>query len=66
MAKVEINEAMCKGCGLCAHVCPKKVLEMGKTANKQGYRYAISVNDECVACKSCAIMCPDALIDVYK
>jgi len=26
--RIEIDLAYCKGCGLCAHFCPKKAIEM--------------------------------------
>ena len=65
--KVTINEVICKGCGLCVSVCPKKVLELSKTKiNPAGYNPAEMISDDCIACTSCAKMCPDCAIVVEK
>ena len=62
-----IKADRCKGCELCASVCPKKILEIDKVAiNKKGYHpIGLTSEDECVGCVSCAIMCPDGAINVY-
>ena len=59
MAKLYIREDICKGCGLCIEVCPKK--------NAKGY-HPITVTDEsaCIGCASCARMCPDCVFTVEK
>ncbi|CAA7599974.1 4Fe-4S ferredoxin-type, iron-sulphur binding domain protein [Acididesulfobacillus acetoxydans] len=64
---VEIKTERCKGCGLCVSVCPKKVLEIGETANSKGY-YAVIMQDEdkCIGCAFCALMCPDLALEVYR
>jgi 2-oxoglutarate ferredoxin oxidoreductase subunit delta len=65
--KVTINEVICKGCGLCVSVCPKKVLELSKTKIiLAGYNPAEMVSDDCIACTICAKMCPDCAIVVEK
>jgi 2-oxoglutarate ferredoxin oxidoreductase subunit delta len=67
MAKVVVDPNFCKGCGLCFGVCPKGLLKAGEKTNAKGYNYAVQENeDQCTACKLCAIMCPDAAISVYK
>ena len=30
MAKVTIDETVCKGCGMCVAACPKNLLELAK------------------------------------
>ena len=41
MAKIIINEELCKGCGLCTTVCPKQILELSKDKlNSKGYHPA--------------------------
>lgn len=62
-----IKADRCKGCELCASVCPKKILEIDKVAiNKKGYHpIGLTSEGECVGCGSCAIMCPDGAINVY-
>ena len=63
--KVTINEVICKGCGLCVSVCPKSVLALSTTKiNPAGYNPAEMINEDCIACTSCAKMCPDCAIVV--
>ena len=68
MAKVTFNEDICKGCGLCVDVCPKKILKIDeKHLNTKGYNPAVMTNQEaCIACAFCAKMCPDCVITVEK
>ena len=68
MAKVTISEIICKGCGLCVSVCPKKILELDKERlNAKGYHPSRIINQEaCIACAMCARMCPDSAIKVEK
>lgn len=57
----------CKGCELCVNACPMKILKLDDEAvNRKGY-HPISVTDpdKCIACASCAMMCPDGIINVY-
>ena len=60
MAKLTIDRETCKGCGLCAEVCPKQI-------NTKGY-HPIGITDQesCIGCAFCARMCPDAVIKVEK
>lgn len=48
-------------------MCPKKLLKLDEVeVNKKGYHpVTITDPDECVGCGSCAIMCPDGIINVY-
>ena len=68
MAKITVNEVLCKGCGMCVNACPKDLLILAKDRiNAKGYHPASIVNEEaCIGCKSCAIMCPDVAITVEK
>ena len=68
MAKVTFDENLCKGCGLCVSVCPKKVLVLNKEKlNRKGYNPAEPVNmADCIGCAMCATMCPDCVITVEK
>ena len=34
--------------------------------NTQGYHYAVLVEDNCTGCTNCALVCPDAVITVYR
>ncbi len=65
--KVTIDEVICKGCGLCVSVCPKKVLALSaEKINAAGYNPAELTGEGCIACASCAKMCPDCAITVEK
>lgn len=69
MAKLTFREDRCKGCGLCISVCPKKIMEFKSTLNLKGYNPATVTDEkigECIACASCARICPDVVITVEK
>ena len=67
-AVVIFDQDRCKGCALCAIVCPKKIVELDSSVtNKKGYHPAHVTDIElCIACASCAKMCPDSVITVKK
>ena len=68
MAKITVNENKCKGCGLCATACPKKIIVLSKDRlNAKGYHPA-ECNDfeKCIGCAMCATMCPDVAIVVER
>lgn len=56
----------CKGCELCIDACPQESLALSKEINKIGYHYAVLVKDNCTGCVNCALVCPDAVITVYR
>jgi len=65
--KVTINELVCKGCELCVSVCPKQVLKLAESRiNVGGYNPVEVINDDCIACTSCAKMCPEVAITVER
>ena len=67
MALLTIARETCKGCGLCADVCPKKILALSKDINSRGYPpIAVTDQEKCIGCAFCARMCPDAVIKVEK
>ncbi len=68
MARVTFNTDNCKGCGLCVDACPKYLLQLSRDRiNKKGHHPAeITDQEACVACTSCAIMCPDCIITIEK
>ena len=55
MAKITIDEKVCKGCGLCADACPKKVISLSEHhMNTAGYFVAEAVNPQnCIGCVLC-------------
>lgn len=68
MAKITINESLCKGCEMCVNNCPKGLIALAKDRiNQKGYHPAeITDPDSCIGCKSCAVMCPDVCITVER
>ena len=67
MVRITINDELCKGCGLCERVCPKKLIRLSARLNAKGYHPA-EVSDEsaCIACAACARTCPDVVIRIEK
>ena len=69
MGRIVVDRSVCKGCGYCIQFCPKHVLHMGEQRNTSGYGNhcpEMIEGAECVACTTCAIVCPDSAITVYK
>jgi 2-oxoglutarate ferredoxin oxidoreductase subunit delta len=64
---VWIAAKICKGCGICVYRCPKGVLGISDHRNAKGVSVIEAVNPEnCVACGTCEINCPDLAICVIK
>ena len=66
--RIVIDSERCKGCELCASVCPQRVIHMSATFNSRGYRPAqlIDPSVTCTGCAVCALICPDVAISVYR
>ena len=64
MGKMIVEFDTCKGCGLCATACPKKIVEIQhEKLNKKGYYTAVCIDeDACIACTMCAMMCHECAI----
>lgn len=68
MAKITVNENLCKGCELCVNACPKHIIALKHDViNAKGYHPAsLTDEDACIGCKACATMCPDLAIIVER
>lgn len=53
--KLVIDTEWCKGCGICAAFCPKKVLEVKS-------KVKIVDPEACIFCGQCEMRCPDYAI----
>lgn len=56
---VEVNEKLCKACGICIGLCPMDVYEedyLGKAV--------VKAMDKCSGCGICQLHCPDYCIEV--
>lgn len=63
MPQIVIDAEGCKGCELCVHACPQKILAMGTNLNSKGYFYARMAEPmRCIGCRLCCITCPDVAI----
>jgi 2-oxoglutarate ferredoxin oxidoreductase subunit delta len=68
MAKIIVDENVCKGCSMCVNACPLHLIGLDKSKlNRKGYHPAKLMEPEkCVGCAACATMCPDTAITVEK
>jgi len=65
--QVRIDQAECKGCGLCVVACPLEVLRVGACLNAFGYHPAEYVGHGCSGCGLCFYACPEpGAIQVLK
>jgi len=58
VATLELDEALCVGCGRCLEVCPHQVFEMEEK------RARVADKDACMECGACALNCPVTAISV--
>ena len=67
-AKVTFNSDRCKGCELCTTVWPKHSVAIDTAViNRKGeHRATVTDITQCIACASCAKICPDSIITVEK
>jgi 2-oxoglutarate ferredoxin oxidoreductase subunit delta len=56
---INIYRDWCKGCGICAALCPKQVL----SRNEEGGP-VVTDPDACIGCGWCELHCPDFAISV--
>lgn len=67
MANVIVDISRCKGCFMCASVCPKGVLVASDELGAQGFPIvSIDAEKECIGCGACFKMCPDYCIEIVE
>lgn len=57
--RIEIFDAWCKRCGICAAFCPEGVLEIDEEKKPR-----VVHPEKCTGCGLCEIRCPDFAISV--
>ncbi|MBM3249980.1 MAG: (Fe-S)-binding protein [Candidatus Omnitrophica bacterium] len=67
MGRIAVDKDKCKGCLLCASVCPKEAIITDSGLNKMGIK-AVKPKEgaDCSGCAMCALICPECCITVYK
>ncbi|NLK89816.1 MAG: 4Fe-4S binding protein [Clostridiaceae bacterium] len=68
MPRIEFNQDLCKGCGLCLSACPQRLIQLRKNRlNDKGFHPAyVEQADRCAGCGVCATICPDLVIKVWR
>lgn len=67
--KVLVVEERCKGCRLCEAACSKGLLKVRTDRlNSKGLPVVCfeDGNNVCTSCNSCALMCPDLALRVFR
>lgn len=65
--RIIIEDDRCKGCMICIDTCKQKEIRASSKINKTGYNIVEFCNEgRCNACTLCAIVCPDAAIEVIE
>jgi len=65
--RIIIDTDRCKGCELCIGVCPRHVLKMSTDLNQTGAHFPnVLPAHDCIGCCQCAIICPDAAIEIEE
>ncbi|HUV51928.1 MAG TPA: ferredoxin family protein [Dehalococcoidia bacterium] len=64
---IEIDQEFCKGCQMCIEFCAKNSIALSHKLNANGYQVvSFDSNGECTGCAVCALVCPEAAIEVYR
>lgn len=56
--EISVHEQSCRGCELCIDICPTKVFEL----DEEKRLCVVKQADDCIACLSCAYICPSNAI----
>ena len=64
---VKIHKHFCKGCEICAEICPKTVLHMTFAPDRwEGTVVDVIDINACTGCMLCEYQCPDFAIEVIS
>lgn len=59
--EIKINKKLCKNCGICVIICPKKIFSQSETEE-----VIIEDISKCSGCLICEYECPDFAITIEK
>ncbi len=60
-----VNEANCKGCGICVYFCPREAVKLSEEFNDKGRNVPVpSDMERCSGCRLCELYCPDFAIAI--
>lgn len=59
--RVEIDQGLCKRCGICYWVCPTKTIIKGQLARPE-----VPDTSTCIGCLMCENACPDFAINIIE
>jgi len=63
--QIKVLKAFCKGCKLCVSICPRRSMILSQNVNKSGFHFPESISKSCSDCGQCAIICPEAAIEIF-
>ncbi|HAF61056.1 MAG TPA: 4Fe-4S ferredoxin [Anaerolineaceae bacterium] len=64
---IVVDENLCKACELCIVNCPVQVIALDmEHITPRGFHPATLVKEGCTGCGTCAVVCPEAAITVYR
>lgn len=66
MEKMILHKESCKSCGYCKNVCAKKAIIMGDYINDKGYQTIDVIEEKCVKCGLCYVMCPEYVFEILE
>lgn len=67
--KVEFEETLCRGCSLCAKICPEGIIVREERVSSGGYKVPEIRADQmgrCIGCLLCADNCLEDAIRVVR
>lgn len=66
-ARIEIDQTLCKGCGLCTISCPRNLISLSDGDGDEQFPVAVFDEDgHCAGCACCASICPDLAIKIFS
>ncbi|RLF14456.1 MAG: 2-ketoglutarate ferredoxin oxidoreductase subunit delta [Thermoprotei archaeon] len=60
MARITIDDRLCKRCGICVEFCPSKALQPPEVEGEPPK----TVDERCLKCRLCELLCPDFAIAI--